>query len=161
MDKTIDSINWEDVKDIKFEPHPLHYDSINVTYKTLDVEYLSMENCFPLAEPSEEEVLIYIPKNLKNTRDLPKEDMDKLKIAYESGKYIKIYDKGDRKYILRPESDWEKINDGRFEKWKKFKEEVNERWESSKPRLIQDLKKQLIEKQKEIDEIQNKILKLM
>lgn len=161
MDKTIDNIKWEGVKNIKFEWHPVHDDMITVTYKTSDVEYLSMGNCFPLAEPPKEEVLIYIPKNLKNTRDLPKEDVDKLKIAYKNGKDVKIYDKGDRKYILKPESDWGKINDGRFEKWKKFKEEVNERWESSKPRLIQDLKKQLSEKQKETDEIQNRILNLM
>lgn len=157
----LNSINWEDVKDINFDWHPLHEDRITITYKIANTEYLYMNKCYPLAEPPKEDVLIYIPKNIKNIRDLPKEDIDKLKNIYKNKKELKIYDKGDSQYILKPESEWGEVNKGRVEKWKKFKEEVTEKWEASKPKLIKELKEQLISKQKESEEIQNQILKLI
>ncbi len=160
MDKIIENINWEDVKNIEFTHiNPRFEGGIVITYKSIDKkEYLYLDTYYPFIEPSEQEVLVYLPKGIKILGELPKEDMIKVESVYEKVTDLKIFEK---KFILKPESDWLILNQNRFDMWEQLKKAVEEKWESSKPKLIIDLKKQIENKLKEVDDLQNKILELM
>ena len=161
MDKTIEDINWEDVKNIKFYYSPLNIDYIEIIYKTFDSIQLSMENCIPVKLPPCEDVLVTLPKGVKQLSDLPSEDMDKIKKVYKNEKNLKLYSMNEQMYILHPHIEGYIENDGRLDRWEKFKKDVKEEWEFLKPKTIQELKEQLIFKTKEIEKIQNRILNLM
>ena len=100
MDKIIENINWEDVKNIEFTHiNPRFEEGIVITYKSIDKkEYLYLDTYYPFIEPSEQEVLVYLPKGIKILGELPKEDMIKVESVYEKVTDLKIFE---RKFILK------------------------------------------------------------
>ena len=74
MDKTLESINWEDVKDVKFYYNPIT-DYINIYYEKLDDIQLTMDNCIPVKVPPDEDIVVKIPSNIKTLGELPSEDI--------------------------------------------------------------------------------------
>ena len=161
MDKTIDSINWEDVKDIKFYYNPLNTDYIEIIYKTLDNIQLSMDDCIPAKLPPNEDIVAKISSNVKTLGELQSEDINKIKEVYKNEKTLKIYSVKEERYILQPHIEPYIENEGRLDRWEQFKKDVKEKWELSKPKTIRELKEQVVLKQKELDKIQNRILNLM
>ena len=161
MDKTIDSINWEDVKDIKFYYNPLNTDYIEIIYKTLDNIQLSMDDCIPAKLPPNEDIVVKIPSNVKTLGELPSEDINKVKEVYKNEKTLKIYSVREERYILQPHIEPYIENEDRLDRWEQFKKDVKEKWELSKPKTILELKEQVVLKQKELEKIQNRILNLM
>ena len=64
-------------------------------------------------------------------------------------------------YILYPHIEEYEENKDRVIRWEQLKKAIKEKWESLKPKLIIDLKKQIENKLKEVNNLQNEILNLM
>lgn len=159
MDKTLESINWEDVKDVKFYYNPIT-DYINIYYEKLDDIQLTMDNCIPVKVPPDEDIVVKIPSNIKTLGELPSEDIDKIKEVYKNEKNLKLYSVKEERYILQPHIELYIENEGRLDRWEQFKKDIKEKWEFSKPKTIRELKEQVVLKQKELDKMYNQILKL-
>lgn len=159
MDKTLESINWEDVKDVKFYYNPIT-DYINIYYEKLDDIQLTMDNCIPAKLPPNEDIVVKISSNVKTLGELPSEDINKIKEVYKNEKTLKIYSVKEERYILHPHIESYIENEGRLDRWEQFKKDVKEEWELLKPKAIQELKEQVVLKQKELEKIYNQILKL-
>ncbi len=159
MDKTLESINWEDVKDVKFYYNPIT-DYINIYYEKLDDIQLTMDNCIPVKVPPDEDIVVKIPSNIKTLGELPSEDIDKIKEVYKNEKNLKLYSVKEERYILQPHIELYIENEGRLDRWEQFKKDIKEKWEFSKPKKIRELKEQVVLKQKELDKMYNQILKL-
>lgn len=162
MDKTIEDINWEDVKSVEFkEKTLLMEDYINIHYKTNSSVLLSINKCIPLKVPPDEDVVVKLPKDVKQLVDLPSADIDKIKTTYKNRKSINTYLIDNQMYILYPHIEEYEENKDRVIRWEQLKKAIKEKWESSKPKLIIDLKKQIENKLKEVNNLQNEILNLM
>ena len=159
MDKTLESINWEDVKDVKFYYNPIT-DYINIYYEKLDDIQLTMDNCIPVKVPPDEDIVAKISSNVKTLGELQSEDINKIKEVYKNEKTLKIYSVREERYILQPHIEPYIENEGRLDRWEQFKKDVKEKWELSKPKTILELKEQVVLKQKELDKMYNQILKL-